>query len=203
MPAPEAEIIHKLPNNLAAAIGRIVVLYAKLEHKVTALSGLILQLDRAEMRVAIRTPRVPERLEMALDLLALKKIHIPSDSDETRALLSVFAAERDRLAHGIWLRHPQTKKTYLRIARGKWPKDMTRGASINRIVLPQAVPYAAKDAISSLAQGEKTLAAIDILGEELDQAMKNHPERFRLPLPILDPFARRKLKPLAPAKGKK
>jgi len=74
-PPFEAEIVHDLPDDIAALIGRIVVTYAKLEHKLSMLAGLILQLNKAEVRIALRMPRAIERLEMVLDLFAVKDIH--------------------------------------------------------------------------------------------------------------------------------
>ena len=80
-PPFEAEIVHDLPDDIAALIGRIVVTYAKLEHKLSMLAGLILQLNKAEVRIALRMPRAIERLEMVLDLFAVKDIHPESTLD--------------------------------------------------------------------------------------------------------------------------
>jgi hypothetical protein len=44
--AVEAEIVHRLPRDLTAEIGRAIVAFAKLEHKITMMIGLLLQLQK-------------------------------------------------------------------------------------------------------------------------------------------------------------
>jgi hypothetical protein len=176
-----AEITFDLPDDLAQAIGRLVALYAHIEHKLTSLSGLILQLDKAEMRVAIKTPRLAERFDMALDLFALKGIRMPFDTEAVKSQFTRLTTERDRVAHGLWLKHPTTGDLYLQITRGQWEKGLSDGATISRAVFPQSIPYSASNAEDALALGRQALQAVEDLGAELDRCLRQHPDRFQSP----------------------
>jgi len=191
-PPFEAEIVHDLPDDIAALIGRIVVTYAKLEHKLSMLAGLILQLNKAEVRIALRMPRAIERLEMVLDLFAVKDIHPEIDIGQMSEAITRATANRDLLAHSLWLRHPETGELYVRMTRGSWPKDLTLGEKVTRAVYPQSIPYSAAECRVALEQVEAALASVDALGEQLDDSLRTFPERFREPSPVLNPLGRRK-----------
>lgn len=80
----EAEIVHKLPPSITREIGRVIVAYAKLQHKLTIATGLLLQLQKPEARLVLKQSRVDEQLEVIEDLFALKGIHPDSDFLEAR-----------------------------------------------------------------------------------------------------------------------
>lgn len=161
---------------------------------LTNLASLILQLSKTEARIALRQPRAVDRLDMALDLFAIKAIPITVDVDVLRELIQQCTSERDRVAHGVWLRHPETSELYLRIARGNWPKNMTRGEKISRAVFPQSLPYGKDDCLKSVDKTEKALSMVNYLGEALDHALMTFPERFRPPSPVLNPLGLRSRK---------
>ncbi|HEX2257289.1 MAG TPA: hypothetical protein VHG92_11430 [Afifellaceae bacterium] len=197
----EAEIVHQLPADLEALIGRVIVRYAKLEYKLTMLTGLLLQLNKPETRIALRTPRAVERLEMALDLFAIKAIPVRMDAQALRETLSQATSGRDVLAHGLWLQHPETKALHLRLARGSWPKDMSKGERVSRAIFPQAIPYGTEDCKQTLGLIDQALAGVEHLGKEIDDALEAFPERFREPAPVLNPLGRRNPKGSAPPRG--
>ena len=190
----DAEVVHDLPADLNREIGRVMVAFARLEHQLSSLVGLLLQLNKPEARVALKAPRAKDRLEMALDIFAIKGINIKLDTAALAKALDDATSERDRLAHGIWLRHPKTHELYLRMTRGAWPKDMTRGERVSRAVYPQSIRYSTKDARAALALIEKALSDVAALGAELDDALRTYPERFREPAPVLNPLGRRSRK---------
>ena len=134
----EAEIVHDLPDELAALVGRVVVTFAKLEHKLTALSGLLLQLNKAEARIVLKTPRAAERLDMAPDLFAVKDISIETDSVWLRKLVQEVNQERDLIAHSIWLKHPVMGELFLRRTRGRWPRHLATEGPVKRVIFPQS-----------------------------------------------------------------
>src|SRR5690606_4578070 len=110
----------------------------------------LLQLNKAEARIVLREPRAEDRLEMALDIFAIKGIEVQTDTESLRKTVSNATQKRDWLAHGIWLRHPETGDLFLRVSRGNWPKDATRGKAIKRAVFPQSIPYSAEDCMATL-----------------------------------------------------
>ena len=141
IPKPiEALIVQKIPYNIAATLGRINVCYSLIEHKLSSLAALILQINKAEMRIALRMPRAVDRLDIVIDLFAVKAIPISENTSNLRTQLTEACSRRDNLAHGLWLKHPDTDVLYLRLTRGQWPKDVTNGQKIARTVFPQSIP---------------------------------------------------------------
>lgn len=184
----EAEVVHELPEDLAAAIGHVMVKYARLEHSLTMLIGLLLQLNKAEVRIALREPRAADRLDIVLDLFAIKDIKIISDVTMLKSLVTESTSGRDLLAHGIWLKHPLNGDLYIRQTRGKWPKNLSRNQTVKRAIFPQSFPYSVNDCRKTIQTINKALAAVASLGEELDKALQAFPERFREPSPVLNPL---------------
>lgn len=184
----EAEIVHDLPDDLAAAIGHAMVKYARLEHALTMLIALLLQLNKTEARIALREPRAADRLDIALDLFAIKGIAVRLDVSLLKGLVTETTSGRDLLGHGIWLRHPETGQLYVRQTKGKWPKNLSKNETVKRSVFPQAFPYSADECRKTIATVEKALSLISELGAELDDALRTFPERFREPSPLLNPL---------------
>jgi len=184
----EAEVVHDLPDDLAAAIGHVMVKFARLEHSLTMMIGLLLQLNKAEARIALREPRAADRLEIVIDLFAIKDIPIKLDVSILRGLVTEATSGRDLLGHGIWLRHPKTGDLYVRQTRGKWPKSLTNNDTVKRSIFPQSFPYSTNECGRTIATIERAIAAVNELGSELDDALHKSPEKFREPSPLLNPL---------------
>lgn len=184
----EAEVVHNLPDDLAAAIGHVMVKYARLEHALTMMIGLLLQLNKTEARIALREPRAADRLDIALDLFAIKDIEVKINVSDLRGLITEATSGRDVLAHGIWLKHPTSGELYIRQTRGKWPKSLSNNQTVKRAVFPQAFPYSVVECRKTIATIDKALACVDDLGAELDHALQAFPERFRESSPVLNPL---------------
>ena len=95
-------------------------------------------------------------------------------------------------------RHPQTGELNLRITRGNWPKDVTKGQTIKRAVFPQSIPYSAERCKATLALIETAIGEVEKLGAELDAALQTYPERFRPTAPVVNHLGLRPKKPKAP-----
>ncbi|MBY5350567.1 hypothetical protein [Rhizobium leguminosarum] len=184
----EAEIVHDLPDELAALIGRVVVAFAKLEHKLTALTALLLQLNKAEARIVLKMPRAAERLDMALDLLAIKDISVETDTAQLRKLVQEVNEERDLIAHSIWLQHPATGELYVRRTRGKWPGHLATEGPVKRVIFPQSDAFGRPECLAALNKILLAMAGVEQLGFELDKAMVTYPSRFRPPMPVVNPL---------------
>lgn len=196
-PTVEAEITHNVPALLKRRIGEIILLYSRLEHDLSSLSYVLLQLNKAEARIALKTPRAAERLDMALDLLAIKKLTPTTDAVALRTKIERCTTLRDQVAHGLFLKHPETGELFLRLARGSWPKDMTPAERVSRVIFPQSIRYGVEQADEALATITEARAGVSGLGQEVDGALQAFPERFRPPAPNLNPLGHRK--PKAPA----
>jgi len=187
----EAAIIHKLPVKLNTAIGRVIVTYAALEHKLSMVIAVILQLQKAEARLVMKEPRIPDRLDTIQDLLALRDITVATNFIKMRELLDTANRERDQLAHGVWLRHPKTRKLYLRLTKGTWKRTGANQNKIKRHVFPQSIPYSATECLSTLATIARAIELTQMLGAEVDAELQTSPDKFRPLAPVLNPLGHR------------
>jgi hypothetical protein len=187
----EAVIIYKLPVRLSTAIGRVITAYAVLEYKLSGCIAVILQLQKQEWRLVLKEPRASERLEAIEGLLAIRDITIDVDFVALRDLLDTANRERDQLAHGIWLRHPQTRKLYLRLTKGSWKKTGTHQNKIKRQIFPQSILFNAPECLTVLKTIERAITVIQTLGDGIDTARRASPEKFRPLAPVLNPLGHR------------
>lgn len=187
----DAEIIHELPNEIATLVGHVIVSFARLEHSLSWISGLLMQLNKPEARIALRKPRATERLDMAVDLFAIKDIPLKTDTKMLRETISKALGKRDILAHSIWLRHPKTGELFVQLTRGQWPKDLSLGEKVSRAVFPQSIPFGPTDCREALDLISEAMKGVDALGAELDAALRAFPDRFREPSPVMNPLGNR------------
>lgn len=183
----EAKVVYNIPDDIAAIVGRVMVTHSVIEHSLISISGYVLQLNRAEMRIAVKTPRPAESLEMALDLLAVKDIHLKTDTAKLRTDIEAACLKRDILAHSVWLEHPSSDALFLRLTRGQWPKAPLRGRVIKRAIFPESIPADLEYCKAALTACEKVLAGIELLGVEVDAVRQAFPEKFATPIPLLNP----------------
>lgn len=198
MPIPgtiEATVIHDLPATLEREIGRVIVKTAKLENDLLALVALLLQLQKPEARLVVRDQRLHERLDTIQDLFALKAIFPEFKFETFRKLLEEVANERDRLAHGVWLKHPDTKVIYLRLTRGNWGRK-SHEPKVQRKIYPEATEFTAAHCRLLRDKIEKAIVMAAELGQHFDTALKTLPDRFRPLAPVINPLGYRTPKKL-------
>jgi hypothetical protein len=101
----------------------------------------VLKISKPAGRIAVREPRVTERLEMLNDLIKLRKGTWDDalyKSILTRATL--LKAKRDLVAHGMWHQYKRTQEYHVQLARGSWPKNVAELVTGSKKVIPEGVP---------------------------------------------------------------
>jgi hypothetical protein len=123
---------YNLPAPLVREIGRIIVSWAYFEHCVQEMNWQALGISEAAGRIAMREPRVTDRLEMLSSLIELREG--VWDVELYKSILArskILAAKRDLLAHGIWGYVKHLNEWHVQLARGSWPQigpTSSRGA---------------------------------------------------------------------------
>ncbi|HEX4302095.1 MAG TPA: hypothetical protein VHZ78_04845 [Rhizomicrobium sp.] len=187
----QAKVIHKLPVGLLTEIGRVVVAYSRLEHEMTAVIAMTLQLQKPEARLVLDEPPIHDRLNTIQDLFALKGLLPDFPFEDAWNELKAINTLRNMIAHGIWLRHPETKKVWLRLTGGHWKRTEAFQPKVRRIIRPESAPMDSAECKAIRLRIEAALKQIQVLGAILDNARRTFPERFRPPAPVVDPLARR------------
>jgi hypothetical protein len=129
-----------LPVSYSREIGRIMVRWAYLEHYVQDMIWQMLGLNKPAGRIAVREPRLTDRLEMLRELIELRE----GTWDDTlfTSILSqarILLAKRDLLAHGIWHFLEHANEWHVQRARGSWPKNLRELVAKSKRVVPESV----------------------------------------------------------------
>jgi len=143
-------VIRKLPAAHCREIGKIITRWAFLEWRLKNTGYLLLNIGPKHGRVAVRELRVCDHLTMIQDLMEINDVSVSGfDFAKFRKLLETVGNHRDRLAHGIWIKHPDhrspilqlTKSSYLLPTKGKTKRIIKpEGVSIDLAGLREFVP---------------------------------------------------------------
>jgi hypothetical protein len=132
-----AEATYNLPALMEKEIGKIILRCGFIEHQLQQIIWHLLQITLPMGRIATRTPRATDRLDMIRDLLEVR--NKPPDAAEISALRKMMNHafdRRDLFAHGQW-----TKKDgqwlVMRVS-GAW--EAQHDAPVrNKRMLPEAL----------------------------------------------------------------
>jgi hypothetical protein len=149
---------YRLPATLTREIGRIIVRWAFFEYSIQALIWELAGVTAAVGRLAVREPRVTDRLALLRKLAELRGIVIDSAiyaqlASSTRAV----SEKRDLLAHGTWRR--TSKGWAVQLTRGSYP-FLSDDHDENRRIAPEAM-HADESGLRSITSGiEKLIDAV-------------------------------------------
>ena len=132
--------IYQLPAGFSREIGRIVVQFAYFEQCVQEMVWQALNLSEAAGRIAVREPRVSDRLEMLHDTIKVRGGTVDDDLYKSiKARTNLVAAKRHLLAHGIWFYHQGMDEWHVQLTRGSWPKNEDELVAGSKKVTPESV----------------------------------------------------------------
>lgn len=146
-----------LPEPFLTEVGRVIVQWSFFEQLVQSLVRQQIDLSPPEARLALREPRVTERLELLQDLMTLHQGTWNSElynSIYTRA--KRWATRRDLFAHSIWGRNETTGTWHIQVVRGKWTKHLEEQFRGHRRVMPAALEIT----INHLLIANKSIASL-------------------------------------------
>ena len=136
-------IVIDLPTPIAREIGRIIAAHSTLEQYLTRVIYMILGVGPKDGRLAVREPRTEDRLDLILDLQEVELTK--TDILLLRDSLTAAKRERDKVAHGVWLKEPDDGRLFIRFTKGKWPMRKDLGKRVKRIIRPEGQEIHDKD----------------------------------------------------------
>lgn len=125
---------YKLPPAYCLEIGRIVTRFAYIEFNILACAYALMQITPKQGRVAVRLGRIEDALTNIEDLAVLSGLGINLNFKPTKKYFKELENWRNKLAHGIWLKHKATKLPVLQITRGIYQdhaSNMTKKARLD------------------------------------------------------------------------
>lgn len=173
-----------LPPSLSREIGRLVVRWAHLEHTTQRIIWLLLKVSYPFGRIAVREPRIEDRLRMILSLAELRGMDL--DTPAFRGLMSevrLLAKERHTIAHGIWTNVDGQWSVLL--TRGSWADDGPHPPSKN--VVPEASPMSQETVASLVKRVVAAEAVVNEIGDLVQQRLSRPPESHPEQLPRKTP----------------
>jgi hypothetical protein len=167
---------HQLPPSFSREIGRIIVKFAYFEQCVQEMIWQALELSEAAGRIAVREPRITDRLDMLRDVIGL----LNSAWDEElfksmRQRANLIAAKRHMLVHGLWYHHP-LGEWHVQLTRGSWPKTEEELVVGSKKITPESVPIAADELKSATAEIDALIADLKRLRSSAHGVLGSLPE---------------------------
>jgi hypothetical protein len=139
---------YDIPAPLAREIGRFLVTWAHFEHYVQATVWSALKISDEQGRIAVREPRVTDRLDMIRDLGEIQNLEMDYVLlKEIRGKAGPLAGKRHLLAHSLWQKYDDTWCAI--VTRGAWqqmPVDFgIDPVGMSKALEPEAVPVNVED----------------------------------------------------------
>ncbi|MDN3721242.1 hypothetical protein QW131_23795 [Roseibium salinum] len=123
----ESKARYDLPEKMSAGIGRIVTRWSYAEESIQRLIYELIDVSDIVGRIAIREPRLTDRLAMILDLMEADGVELAGDLLKEYKAIYKQAEElssfRDLCVHGTWSRPKELKSWCVTNTRGKWEQD--------------------------------------------------------------------------------
>jgi hypothetical protein len=164
-----------LPPSISREIGRACTYHALIEWLLNRITYQLLGVSDLCGRIAVREPRITDRIDMIIDLMKIREIEVPEiNLNELRGILGECSTKRDALAHGIWVKDPKTKQLFLRLSGGTWSPPGTRGKVKRRIDL-EAHEFDAHEASLWTAHIEATMKTIKTLHDRIKARLSELP----------------------------
>jgi hypothetical protein len=135
------------------------VRFAYFEKCVLEMVWQALGLSEAAGRIAVREPRITERLNMLRDAVGLRRSAWDEELFKSiRVQADLVAAKRNMLAHGIWYNHPSGEWH----VQPSWPKTAEELEFKSKKIIPESVTI-------TVAELRSTTAEIDALIDDLER----------------------------------
>jgi hypothetical protein len=118
---PTAPLVDRLPNDFLILVGEVVTAWSMQEHELKLIVFLLLSLDPKRGRLAVKSTRAKDTVDLIADLLHLEGIESKT-TDLTRfaAVLNEMETRRNLLAHNVWLQ-VSDGRFFLQSLAGTWP----------------------------------------------------------------------------------
>jgi hypothetical protein len=129
----------------------------------------LLRLGQKHGRVAVREPHLSDHLTMIEDLIFLEGLTIATSLGPWKKPLTEMESFRNKLAHGVWVKRPDSKLPILQDIKGNHPPEMSpypqaRKARIN----PKAMGVTIANLKNWTSVTDAAIRMLDGLGAEIN-----------------------------------
>jgi len=162
----DVPVVRELPPNLMGEIGRVIFSHAYVEWRLNLIVYDFLHVTKVLGRLVGRDIRPMDQFDLICDLISLKNVRTGVDLIRLRKSLLSATTQRDLLAHGTWVRHPQTKAYLLHLASGSWKPETNKKGQNKRSARPEVPEYGIEECRSLGQLIEGIIVTIDELDSD-------------------------------------
>jgi hypothetical protein len=181
---------YDVPDDIATGIGRLLVRWAYLEHALQTIVWMLVGVTQPVGRLAIREPRMPERIRLIEDLANLRGVDLP---EKVLKAISARATDigrnRDLLAHGHWTFEETTSTWHVIMTRGKWSDDEPHPRA--KSIVPEALIVTSLALQGIQDQLDLVIKSVERLAEQVEILLPPPPEVHPLQFPRKSPLPSR------------
>jgi len=159
----EVPVVRDLPPTLMSEIGRVIVFHAYVEWRLNLIIYDFLHLTKVLGRLVAKDANATDQFDLICDLISLKSVKTDVDLIRLRKSLVSVTTQRDLLAHGTWVRDPQSKAFFLRLIKGSWKTEKNKQGQIKRSRKPGAPQYGIEECRSLSALIDGIILTVDEL----------------------------------------
>jgi hypothetical protein len=182
---------YRLPVSYTTDIGRVVTRFAYLEAYLRRIVYGLVEVGPKIGRVTIRNPRIEDSFTIIQDVMGLRSFATTIDLALLRTECKKIEKFRDRISHGVWVKHPKSKAPILQVTAGSY-SETPGGKSIKARIRPKAQAITPENFKSFLRGIETALALIENLAREIDR--QRHAERRGQMRALRQKFVKRRKK---------
>ena len=158
----ESPIVAKLPDEIAAGIGHVFVRWAYLEWTLKLMIYNLVGVDETVGRVVIGTGRSEDQVNKIEDLMTILGILPEPPLTSLKNALVKLEKSRDALAHGLWVKDPETGGLCIQDIGGKWNVG-TKTPRVTKRMYPDIEPISKETLDKLLANIEAVIANVESL----------------------------------------
>lgn len=126
----------------------------------------LLELEPKLGRATVRSPRASDTFAMIQDLIALRGFKTDLNVKTLGKMCKELEEFRDKVAHGVWVRHEKSNAPILRVTAGTYPKT-EGGESVKARIHPQAFRITLEVFRSHITGIDNAIRGVKQLAKEL------------------------------------
>jgi len=165
----------RLPASYSANVGRIITRWALLEATLRQVGYGLLLLDPKLGRLMIQEPRIESYVTMIEDVMIVLRFKTSVDTKDLKRGLKTLDEIRNKLAHGVWVRHARTSIPVLQDTKGTSATDT--GQPIKARINPKALAVTPDNFRARIIGIKNATKIIRQLGREIERQLRSLPCR--------------------------
>ncbi|MDP3224355.1 MAG: hypothetical protein Q8M96_14585, partial [Rubrivivax sp.] len=177
-------LLQELPPSILKWVGRVAFKLSILEFQIAQVVYALVGVDRRIGRLAVRSPRASEMIEMIHELAHVKSLKCEALATSVKPRLEHVQMERDLLIHGLWVKDPRGLPAVISVNGPAPVQGAYKGRK--RRIEPVSVTFSEAACKATLDEIEALTLEVDGYLRRVLQELGTSPEKLRAPpLPAL------------------